>query len=113
MTQQFYEKALPSQGVYCVTGIKDGKAINRFAETLGDMLEIIDELKQSESNVFFAPNTYQNYSRKADNAEYCRTLFIDLDVGEDSKKYTTKDEALAALDDFIKISKLPPPVQVR
>ena len=112
MTQQFYEKALPSQGVYCVTGIKDGKATNRFAETLGDMLEIIDELKQSESNVFFAPNTYQNYSRKADNAEYCRTLFIDLDVGEDSKKYTTKDEALVALDDFIKISKLPPPVRL-
>jgi len=112
MAQQFYEKALPSQGVYCVTGIKDGKATNRFAETLGDMLEIIDELKESESNVFFALNSYQNYSRKADNAAYCKSLFIDLDVGEDSKKYTTKDEALAALDDFIKISKLPPPVRV-
>jgi hypothetical protein len=112
MTQQFYEKALPSQGVYCVTGIKDGKATNRFAETLSDMLGIIEELKQSESNVFVALNTYNNFSRKADNAAYCKTLFIDLDVGDDDKKYSTKEAALEALNDFLKIAKLPPPVRV-
>lgn len=112
MSQQFYEKALPSQGVYCVTGIKDGNATNRFAETLSDMFEIIEELKQSESNVFVALNTYNNFSRKADNAVYCKTLFIDLDVGDDAKKYTSKEEALEALDDFLKIAKLPPPVRV-
>ena len=112
MTQQFYEKALPSQGVYCVTGIKDGKATNRFAEALDDVYEIIDELKQAEFNVFIALNTYNNFSRKADNAAFCRSLFIDLDVGDEAKKYADKDEALAALDDFVKIAKLPPPVRV-
>jgi hypothetical protein len=113
MLEQFYRKALPSQGVYCATGIKEGRAQNRFAETLEELLEIVDELKSQEQNVFVAMSTFKNFSRKADNALYSRALFIDLDVDPDNpKKYNSKEAALAALDDFITISKFAPPVRV-
>jgi hypothetical protein len=113
MLRQFYEKALPSQGVYCVTGIKDGRAVNRFAETLDQLIEIIDELKSDQFNVFVALSSFNNHSRKADNALFSRSLFIDLDVDpENPKKYRSKEEALTALEDFVQISKFAPPIRV-
>lgn len=113
MLRQFYEKALPSQGVYCVTGIKDGKASNRFAETLDELIEIIEVLKSEASNVFVALSSFSNYSRKADNAIYSRSFFIDLDVDpENPKKYGSKQEALADLDTFLAATKFAPPVRV-
>ena len=113
MLRQFYEKALPSQGVYCVTGIKDGRAINQFAETLDQLIETIEDLKANQSNVFVALSSFNGYSRKADNALFSRALFIDLDVDpENHKKYRSKQEALAALDEFIQLTKFAPPVRV-
>ena len=113
MLKQFYEKALPSQGVYCVTGIStDGKVQNRFAQTLDELEEIIEALKEEGSNVFVAMSTFNGYSRRADSALYARSFYIDLDVDpEHPKKYRSKEEALAALADFITITKLPPPVR--
>lgn len=113
MIKQFYEKALPSQGVYCVTGIsKDGKVQNRFAQTLDELEEIIEALKDEEKNVFVAMSTFTGYSRKSDSAAYARSFYIDLDVDpENAKKYRDKEQALEALADFIQITKLPPPVR--
>ena len=114
MIKQFYEKALPSQGVYCVTGIsKDGKVQNRFAQTLDELEEIIDALRDEEKNVFVAMSTFNAYSRRGESAAYARSFYIDLDVDpENPKKYRSKEESLAALDDFLKIVGLPPPVRV-
>jgi hypothetical protein len=113
MIKQFYEKALPSQGVYCVTGIsKDGKVQNRFAQTLDELEEIVEALRDEGKNVFVAMSTFSGYSRRAESAIYARSFYIDLDVDpENAKKYPSKDEALAALDDFLKITKLPPPIR--
>ena len=113
MLRQFYEKALPSQGVYCVTGIKDKKVQNRFAETLDDLTNIIEELKTQDYNIFVALSSFNSYSRKADNAAFSRSFFIDLDVDpENPKKYNSKEEALAALDEFLQITKFAPPIRV-
>lgn len=113
MRKQFYEKALPSQGVYCVSGIdRNGKIINRFAETLGDLYETIESI-EGDQNVFVALNTFSGYSRKAEYAAYCKSFFIDLDVGKDNpKKYPSKEAALADLDDFVLLKELPPPIRV-
>jgi hypothetical protein len=113
MIKQFYEKALPSQGVYCVTAIgKDNKVQNRFTQTLDELEEIVDALKDEGKNVFVAMSTFSGYSRKADSAIYARSFYIDLDVDpENPKKYRSKDEALEALADFIQITQLPPPVR--
>jgi len=113
MIKQFYEKALPSQGVYCVTGIStDGKVQNRFAETLDELVDIVDALKDEGKNAFVAMSTFSGYSRRAEAALYARSIYIDLDVDpENSKKYRSKEEAIAALADFLTITKLPPPVR--
>jgi uncharacterized protein (DUF927 family) len=107
--KNFYEKILPSKGVYCVTAISGG-ARNHFCESLDQLLELIESLK-SKSNVFFAVSTFQSYSRKADNAVYVRSFFVDLDTGE-GKPYASKVEAASGLDKFLETTGLPPPVMV-
>jgi len=113
MRKEFYEKALPSQGVYCVAGIdKNGKITNRFTETLGDLYALIEKI-EADQNVFVALNTFGGHSRKAEYAIYCKSFFVDLDVGTDNpKKYPSKDAALADLEDFVRLKDLPPPVRV-
>ncbi len=99
--KKFYEKVLPSEGVYCVTGINNsGITKNKFAETLDDFFTLIDGFKAENQNVFFNPASLINHSRKNDNALYLKSFFIDLDVG-DEKQYTTQDEAFEALAKFI------------
>ena len=77
MLKQFYEKALPRQGVYCVTGINPSnkKASNRFAETLDEALNIVEKLKEQQQNVYVALGTFDGYSRKAENCLFYRTFF--------------------------------------
>jgi len=114
MQKEFYEKALPSQGLYCAAGIdRDGRTYHRFAESLSELDKHVEDLKHGELNVFVALHTFNQRSRKAECAEYCKTFFIDLDVDpENPKKYASKDEALSAIEDFLKVSELPPPVRV-
>ena len=112
MIKQFYEKALPTQGVYCASGItKTGKTTNRFAETFDDLLNIIEKLKASDVNIFVTPGTFEGFSRKGEDSVFFRSFFIDLDVGPE-KPYTTKEAALDALDNFVKTQTLPQPVRL-
>ena len=111
MIKTFYEKVLPSQGVYCVTSIGKNGVRNLFADTLDDLLVHIEEAKRKEDNVFVALNSFAGHSRKADNAVWARSFFIDLDVGT-TKQYKSQDEALADLQTFLDKTGLPPPVRV-
>lgn len=112
MKKQFYEKALPSQGVYCVTGIKDGKAVNRFTESLTQLFIIIDELVVQGNNTFVALHTFKGHSRRSEDSLFARSFFIDLDVGDGPKKYGSKYEALEALGTFVEFAELVPPIVV-
>ena len=110
MLKQFYEKALPSQGIYCVCGIdKTGKATNHFADTLDDAINIINNLKGRGQNVFVAPNSFKSHSRRGENALFSRSFFIDLDVG---KGYDTKKDAVDALNTFMEVQGFPPPAVI-
>lgn len=110
--KKFYERVLPSQGVYCVAGIDQHSHItNGFYESLDEVCYQIETLNLRSHNVFVAPGSFQNYSRRADNSAYVKSFFVDLDVGE-TKEYPTQDAAVAALDDFVERTGLPPPVRV-
>jgi len=102
---------LPSQGVYCATGIdpKGKGAVNKFAETLDELVELIEKFKAKGVNTFAAMGTFEGFSRKADDCLYLKSFFIDLDVGPD-KDYDSKDEAHAALSKLIEKAGLPDPV---
>lgn len=118
MIKQFYEKALPTQGVYCVTGIDpaSGATRNKFTETFDEIFDLVEDFKNRKQNIFIAVSTFGEFSRKAKDAVFCRSLFIDLDVGADkaaeNKGYVDADAALVALDAFIAESGLPEPVRV-
>jgi hypothetical protein len=111
MLKQFYEKALPTQGVYCISGIdKNGKVSNRFAETLDDVFDKIDRIK-SNQNTFVALGSFDGYSRKAVDCLFVRSFFIDLDVGE-NKEYKDKGDAHEALLKLQSAAELPDPVVI-
>jgi hypothetical protein len=121
MLKQFYKKALATQGVYCATGIEPGEAgkakvTNKFAENIDDLLVHVEAIKKKGWNAYVALGTFEGYSRKKDDCIYFRSLFIDLDVGEDkaasNKGYATKEAALTALDKFLVESELPPPIRI-
>lgn len=110
MLKQFYEKLLPSHGVYCAVGIKGGVVKQRFAESIDELLEIANDLKNREHNVYIAPNSFDGHTRKAAKALLSRSFFVDLDVGSEEKKYPNKQEAYDALNTFVFGNDLPPPV---
>lgn len=103
---------MPTNGVYCVTGIKDGTAQNLFAVSHNQLYDLINKLKDTQHNVFVAPNSFKSNSRIANNAIYAKSFFIDLDVGDDPKKYVSQIEAIKSLDQFIDLMELPPPVLI-
>lgn len=110
MKQEFYEKLLPAKGVYCVASIDKAGVKARFAESLADVIKLTDKFKEG-SNVYVTPNSFSGYSRLAKHGAYGKSLFVDLDVG-DNKEYSTQAEALEALDSFVSSTKLPDPVVV-
>lgn len=115
MRKQFYEKALPSQGVYCVALINP-----ETKRTRHEYVHSVDELEgvlqrcsqQTESNVYVTPCSFVDESRTANNAAFGRSFFVDLDVNHGSVCYTSKEEALNALDEFLTETELPPPVRI-
>ena len=112
MRKHFYEKALPTQGVYCAAGIKQGKVLHRFAETIDALIEQTEKLKQEGFNVYVAPNSFNGYSRRSEDAAWSRSFFVDLDVNHGAVCYSSKDEALGALETFVTENELPPPTVV-
>lgn len=113
MIEEFYKKALPSQGVYCVADIDPltKKTHHKFVESIKDLVKAIEDKNKQNTNVFVAMSSFDGYSRKADKASYVHSFFVDLDVGE-SKGYNSKQDAIASLDKFVFTHDLPIPVTV-
>jgi hypothetical protein len=116
MIKQFYEKALPSQGVYCVAKIDNKRTTQRFAESIDDVENLARQFALEKANVYVALASFDGYSRKAEDAQFLRSFFIDLDVGvskaQVKRGYVSKSEAHIALQVFLARTELPPPVIV-
>ena len=111
MINEFYKKVLPTEGVYCIATIKD-RVKHYFVESIEEIEPQIEKLKSKEDvNIYIAVGSFDGYSRKADNALYFKSLFVDLDVGE-SKDYSSKEQAEQALDKFIKDTNFPPALKL-
>ena len=113
MMKEFYKKALPSTGVYCVATIDPIAKItkHKFVENVDELAEFIESKKNTATNIFVALSSFNGYSRKADEAKSVRSFFVDLDVGQ-GKGYNSKDEAVQAIDQFVLENNLPPPVKI-
>jgi hypothetical protein len=113
MIKEFYTKALPESGVYCIATIDPIVKLvkHKFVENLVDLETFINEKRDTGLNIFVALSSFSGYSRKADEAKFVRSFFVDLDVGE-GKGYDSKESALKAADQFILENNLPPPVKI-
>jgi hypothetical protein len=113
MIKQFYEKALPSQGVYCVAKL-DQRITQKFAESIDDVEVIARQFELEEANVYVALASFDGYSRKAEDAQFLRSFFIDLDVGAGKaalrRGYDSKGDAFVSLHAFIPRVGLPSPI---
>jgi len=112
----FYNKVLPSKGVYCIITIepKEGATKHYYAETIAELEPQIEKLKQSQVSIYVSHSTYKGWKRGKNEAVYSKSLFIDLDVDPsdtEGKKYKSKQEAEDALNDFLAKTGLPEPIR--
>jgi len=109
--KDFYALALPDSGIYCVADIDPTtkKTKHTFVESIDELVSVVKSKK--DTNVFVALSNFKGHSRKADDAISLRSFFVDLDVGQE-KEYSSKEEAIASLDNFVDSNELPPPVVV-
>lgn len=115
MRNHFYEKALPSQGIYCVALIhpETKRTKHLYAYSHDDLNQILDKVTaEATHNVYVAALSFNNESRTASTAAFGRSFFIDLDVNHGKICYTSKDDALDALAQFVEDNELPPPVRI-
>ena len=111
-TAAFLRHVLPEEGWKCI-GIKQEHGYrHRFAETFEEAASYALEMDAAGETIYFACATFREpNNRKQDNAAYLKSLFADVDVGPD-KPYRTRQEASAALTDFLLTTKLPIPTTV-
>lgn len=109
---EFYTKVLPSKGsAYCIATINKKGVKHHFVDSIEEIPAKIESLKEDGTQTYFATASFDGYTRKQDHAEYFRSLFIDIDAGE-NKDYPSKQEALEALLKFIDDTKIPVPTLV-
>ena len=112
-TTELLSAVLPSEGWYCIVGLKAGnKPRQTFHETLDECEQAIAGLMEDEYNAYFACSKYEtNKSRTQPNAKYIKAFWLDIDCGE-GKDYPSQGEGLAALKNFCKATGLPKPTVV-
>ena len=108
----FLNSVLPTQGVYCTVGIRSGVVKQSFQPTIDDVDAVGTALDAAGVDAYFALATFKDESsRKADNAEFLRAFFLDLDCGT-GKPYADQSAAGHALSVFIKDTGLPSPTVI-
>lgn len=107
----FLQAVLGDTGHYCLFAAKtsQSKRVQKFYGDLGSLEQEAIALDNNGYDVYFALATFAEAgSRKATNARYMRSFFLDIDCGV-SKDYPSKAEALTALQGFCTRLNLPSP----
>jgi hypothetical protein len=108
----FLSSVLPTQGMYCTVGIRNGLVKQNFHATVDDVDAVSTGLVSSGVDAYFALATFNDgSSRKAENAAFLRAFFLDLDCGT-GKPYADQAAAAQALRVFILATQLPEPTVV-
>ena len=104
------EKILPSEGHYCLVGLKTGVSPRQsFHDTLEELEAGAEKLLAGSFNVYYGCATFENKSsRTQENAKWFKSFWLDLDCGE-GKPFANQGEALLALKKFCSSKGLPTP----
>ena len=119
--QQFFQAVLPSVGVFVTAYISGGKVKQNIHKSQISIANFCEINQMNATDCWFAVASYKqgwhevetaqgtkSKLRTQDNAWYAKSLWLDIDVGED-KPYKTRQEASHELAVFIKDLGLPRP----
>tara|TARA_R100000541_G_scaffold41631_1_gene49078 strand:+ start:3314 stop:6154 length:2841 start_codon:yes stop_codon:yes gene_type:complete len=111
--KEFYTKAMPDDGVYCVAYNTPNTPsfVHEYTTSIDEAVDLIHKYTKESKNTFIAMSTFESKERKAANTKYVKSLYIDLDVGK-TKDYPSQKDALVALTKFIEDTQLPFPAVV-
>jgi hypothetical protein len=112
-TLDFLRRVLPSQGPYVALAIKDKKVRQQFVDSIEDLDTVVNKISDAGLNAYYAVASFitKDNGRKQDNVSNLKSLYLDIDCGED-KPYKTQRDGVAALVRFVKESKLPKPLVI-
>lgn len=105
----FLSSVLPTTGTYCTVGIRGGVVRQNFHSTLDDLEAASSAYPTKGVDAYYALASFHDASsRKAENAAFLRSFFLDLDCGT-GKPYSDQAAAAQALKAFVQVTKLPVP----
>ena len=82
---------LPSEGYYCVVGLKGGKPLQSFHETREQVDARIPELVEDGYDAYFALARFETTEgRTKDNVKVLRAFWLDIDCGEKKAEVNEK-----------------------
>lgn len=113
MEKEFLQKVLPSEGWYCGMAMigKGTHSVTKFVSTIDELVQHSNNWKTKKDAYFALASFKETGSRKQDNVVKLRSLFLDIDCGE-NKPYSNQRKALQQLDVFLNNTELPSPIIV-
>lgn len=103
-SQEFLATVLPSVGNYCAARIGTGKPTHKFVQSVEEVAKEAAVCSAAGEDAYFALASFGDSTRRlAENAQYMRSMFLDIDCNgvKSDKEYTSKAEGAAALDQFL------------
>ena len=113
-TTTFMESVLPSDGAYCIVGLKEGgNPRTFFYRDIPNAIAKAEELSGQSYNAYFACASFvdEDGGRKTTNVHALKSFYVDIDCGV-GKPYATQAEGLEALVGFCESKTLPTPTIV-
>ena len=105
--QELLAVVLPTAGHYCTAELSTKRRQHIYVPDIEHLEEAIVSFNKQSKNTYFALASFTEAgSRTAANARYMRAFFFDIDVGKGEKTYASKREAVAALLEFMAVTKL-------
>ena len=126
--RDFLKQVWPATGNFCIAVPhinKEGKRVYKHAvhDNMADAY-LDGRARYKETDIYFGIFTHINQtmfsqrwnrftpSRKRENMDAAKCLFLDLDVGKEDTKYASQGDALAALSRFLFRTGFPAPIVV-
>jgi hypothetical protein len=114
--KRFLDLVLAHEGYYCVwalKGVKPNEQIKqKFYSSTDEVLQAARDLDSNGWNAFFALGTFFDVgSRVANNMQWMKSFFLDLDCGP-NKEFPSQAVAIEALRTFCENNELPIPTLI-
>jgi len=109
------KSVLPPSGAYCLTTIKDGAPFQVFYEDVDDLIEDGLQASADGKNAYYAMASFVKWGKRTqDNVQHLKAFWLDVDCKnkDPEKDYATKDDGIAAIQDFCKRHSFPRPTIV-